>query len=147
MHERPDGHRPHAGTAFGLRNPGGVMARTICIVHPSKEACRQLAETLASDGIETRTFESAEDFLRQVGSGCDGCVVAPSNLPGMGTRALIERIRERSLPLRVVVLGHDADVATAVELVRAGAAEYVEPPALPRRLRAAVRNALAALAT
>ena len=46
----------------------------------------------------------------------------------MGTRALIERIRARSLPLRVVVLGHDADVATAVELVRAGAAEYVEPP-------------------
>ena len=121
------------------------MARTICIIHPSKEACRHLAETLASEGIDIRTFESVDDFLRQVESNgeCDGCVVVPSNLPGMGTRALIERIHACHRSLRVVVLGHDADVATAVELVRAGAAEYVEPPALPSRLRAAVRNALA----
>lgn len=65
----------------------------------------------------------------------------------MGARALIELIHARRLSLRVVVLGHDADVATAVELVRAGAAEYVEPPALPSRLRAAVRSALAGLVT
>ena len=40
-------------------------------------------------------------------------------------------------------IGH-ADVTTAVEMVRAGATEYVEPPALPRRLRSAVRHAIAA---
>ena len=64
----------------------------------------------------------------------------------MGTRALIEFIRARRLSLRVVVLGHNDDLATAVEFVRAGADQYLEPPALPRRLRAAVRSALAARA-
>lgn len=123
------------------------MARTICIIHPSGEACRHLAEALASEAADTTTFASAEDFLRQVGTNEDGCVVVPSNLSGMGARALIELIHARRLSLRVVVLGHDADVATAVELVRAGAAEYVEPPALPSRLRAAVRSALAGLVT
>ena len=123
------------------------MARTIYIVHPSEEARRHLDEALASEAADTTTFASAEDFLRQVGANDDGCVVVPSNLPGMGTRALIELIHARGLSLRVVVLGHDDDVATAVELVRAGAAEYVERPALPSRLRAAVRSALAGLAT
>ena len=39
-----------------------------------------------------RHSQSAEAFLAQVASHGDACVVAPSNLPGMGTRALIELV-------------------------------------------------------
>jgi len=42
-----------------------------------------------------------------------------------------------------VVLGRDADLASAVAFMRAGAAEYVELPVLDRRLRKVVRQALA----
>jgi len=119
------------------------VARSICIIHPSQEECRRLAEVLSREALATTTFESAEIFLSRVALDSDACVVAPSDLPGMGTRALIEFIRARRAALRVVVVGHNDDLATAVEFVRAGADQYVEPPGLPRRLRAAVRSALA----
>jgi FixJ family two-component response regulator len=119
------------------------MSATLNIIHPSTEECRNLALAMASQAADARTFESAEEFLQQVTPDENGCVVAPDDLPGMGTRALIEAIRARRLPLRVVVLGSSADIATAVELVRAGASEYLEPPVSPRRLRSVVRDALA----
>lgn len=146
MRECSYGKWPRNGAARGVRDPGGTVAGLVCIIHPSQEECRRLAEILASETIDTATFASAEAFLAQVASHGDACVVAPSNLPGMGTRALIELVRGRGPSLRVVVLGHTNDVATAVELVRAGANQYVEPQAPARRLRAAVRNALAACA-
>lgn len=132
------------GALAGQHVRGEIEAVSIFIIHPSKDEGRHLASTLATEATDTATFESAEEFLRQVGSDSDGCVVLTSNLPGMGTLRCIEAVRERRPALRIVVLGHNADVTMAVEMVRAGATEYVEPPALPRRLRSAVRHAIGA---
>jgi len=55
---------------------------------------------------------------------------------------LIEEIR-RQLCLTVVVLGREDDLLAAVDVVRAGAAEYVEHPLNTRRLRTAVNRAIA----
>ena len=113
---------------------------TIFIIHPSSESRQELAASLASACDDVRTFASSAEFLRDATAPMQGCVIALLEL-GV-TRALVASMRERNLP--VVVLGHDSDVATAVELIRAGAVEYIDPPVSPRRLRAAVRKALAA---
>jgi FixJ family two-component response regulator len=51
-------------------------------------------------------------------------------------------VRARHLRLPVIVLGHDDNLAIAVELMRAGATDYLEPPVSSRRLRAVVRRAI-----
>ena len=61
----------------------------------------------------------------------------------MGIRALLNAIRTGEMLLPVVVIGRDSDLATAVELVRAGAVEYLEPPVSDRRLRSVVRQTIA----
>ena len=113
---------------------------TIFIIHPSSESRRELAASIASACDDVRTFACAVEFLREAPAQVSGCVIA--SLEFGVTPGLVASMRERNVP--VVVIGLNSDVATAVELIRAGAAEYLEPPVSPRRLRAAVRKALAA---
>lgn len=125
------------------RRIGKFVTHTIFIIDPSSDKRQSLADAVAGGDSDVRTFASAEDFLRDVTSSAGGCVIAPSDLAGMGIRALLESIGARGVPLPLVVLGRDADLPTAVELVRLGAAEYLEPPVSDRRLRSVVRQTIA----
>ena len=62
--------------------------------------------------------------------------------PGIGLRALIDEINRRQLPLAVVVIGRDSELDSAVELVRAGAFDFLEHPFSDRRLRSVMRRAI-----
>lgn len=119
------------------------MAGNLYIVNPSRDEARRLVEALAFEHAEPRVYASTAELLHHVAAGGDGCVVVPSDLAQDGTRALLDAVRARGLHLRVVVLGRDADMATAVALVRAGASAYLEPSASRQRLRATVRQSLA----
>ncbi|MGH8702937.1 MAG: response regulator [Burkholderiales bacterium] len=119
------------------------MASTLNFVHPSEAERSGFAGAMATAAAAVRTFATAEQFLRSIAAEDTGCVVVPSDLPGAGTRALIDAVRARHRRLRVVVLGGSADLATAVELVRAGADEYLAPPVSTRRLRLVIRQNLA----
>ena len=118
------------------------MVSTVYIIHPSSEERRSLAVMVAAEGDGVCTFESSEEFLAAIAPDASGCIVAPSDVPAMGMPALLKALRARGLTLPVVALGRDADVAAAVQMVRAGAAEYLEPPVSGRRLRSAVHQTL-----
>jgi FixJ family two-component response regulator len=66
----------------------------------------------------------------------------PSDLSGIKARALITQIRRRKLNLAIIVVGRNSDLAVAVELVRAGATDFLEQPFSHRDLRAMIRRAM-----
>jgi FixJ family two-component response regulator len=141
MPYRPDGvcARPEARA----KNAGWPLRDIVYIVTPLPEESGRIAEALSGEQLDARTFDSAEALIAQLGAGACGCVVVPVDLPGMGVRSLIDEIRRRQLCLTIVVLGREDDLRIAVDLVRAGAAEFVEHPLNTRRLRAAVHRAIA----
>lgn len=119
------------------------MPATLHFVHPSESERAGFAGAMATEAAAVRTFATVGEFLGSIAAEDSGCVVVPADLPGAGTRALIDAVRARHRRLRVVVLGTAADIATAVELVRAGADEYLAPPVSTRRLRSTIRQNLA----
>jgi len=126
------------------REAYSALPDTVYIVVPAPEESGRIREALSAEGYDLRTFSGAEELVAALGARACGCVVAPVDLPGMGVRRLIEELRRHQFCLAVVVLGREDDLRVAVDLVRAGAAEFVEHPPSPRRLRTAVRRALAA---
>ena len=118
------------------------MAETVHIVDPNLDEGTRLAGALAGESMCVRTYDSADQFLAQVCATSSGCVIASADLPGAGVHALIAEIRKRGLPLAVIVIGDAADLAAAVDFMRAGAADFLERPVSDRRLRASVRQAL-----
>jgi FixJ family two-component response regulator len=119
-----------------------TVSSTIFVVDPSDGVRQCLADAAADKDAEVEAFSSAEDFLLNVAANARGCVIAPSDLAGMGIRELIAAVRARHLLLPVIVLGHNDNLPIAVELMRAGATDYLEPPISNRRLRAVVRRAI-----
>jgi FixJ family two-component response regulator len=120
------------------------MTETVFIVNPAPDECSRILHALAGETIEVEIYQSAAQFLEQVGATASGCVVAPIDLPCIGVRALIDEIKRRLLPLVVVVIGRDSELGSAVELVRAGAFDFLEHPFSDHRLRAVVRRAIGA---
>ena len=126
-----------------LATCGGIVRDTIFIIDQPDDERRRTADVVGGETVQVRTFESVEVFLEKVTSDVAGCIIAREDLAGIGIRALIKAIRARAVPLPVIVIGRGSDLTTAVELVRAGAVEYLEPPVSDRRLRSVVRKTLA----
>ena len=122
---------------------GGIVRDTIFIIDQPDDERRRIADVVGGETAQVRTFESAEVFLDKVTSDAAGCIIAREDLAGIGIRALITAICSRAVPLPVIVIGRGSDLTTAIELVRAGAVEYLEPPVSDRRLRSVVRKTLA----
>ena len=118
------------------------MVETVYIVDPLSGEQRRIAMALAGEPVELETYDDAEHFLAQVSGVASGCVLVPVDLPGIGLRAMIDEINRRRLPLAVVVIGRDSELAIAVELVRFGAFDFIEHPFSDRRLRSVVRRAV-----
>ncbi|SDR23374.1 two-component system, LuxR family, response regulator DctR/two-component system, LuxR family, response regulator FixJ [Rhizobiales bacterium GAS191] len=118
------------------------MGETVYIVDPLPAERSQILVALASEPVTLECYESAEQFLCHPGTMAPGCVIALVDLEGMGVRGLIKEILRRDLALAVVVIGRSSDLVTAVELVRAGASDFLERPFSDRRLRSAVRRAI-----
>lgn len=112
---------------------------SVCVI----DADRATYESLANDFPKVQWFGDAETFLGQIdGSGAPVVVVANMHLPGMDGVELVRQLRARQLAARVILLGENADVATAVDAIREGAADFLEKPLSSGRLRRCVHRLL-----
>ena len=126
--------------AFG--RPAKLMGHTVYIIGLTPSEHSRISDALRSEPVTIETYDSAEQFLNQIPLTPSGCILVPCDLSGIGVRALIVEILGRDLPLPIVVLGREPNLATAVELVRAGATDFLEEPFSDRQLRLAVQRAL-----
>ena len=118
------------------------MLDDVYLIDPTAAERNQITEALAGESVTVTTYDSAEAFLAQATEVMSGCVLVPSDLRGMGVRALIRETFSRHLSLAIVIIGRQANLASAVELARAGATDFLEQPFSNGQLRSAVRRAL-----
>jgi two-component system, LuxR family, response regulator FixJ len=112
---------------------------SVYLVAPDRPERERIVNALAGHVQTVITFDRGQDFLAHACAGGHACVVVVDlALPDM--RALDFVVSAgRNLP--VIVLGHADEVSAAVEMIRAGAADFLDRPFDGRRLRAAVRAA------
>lgn len=99
-------------------------------------------ESLLGEFSNLEWFEDAEKFLQSMDGrgGEHGVVVAEMELPGLGGIELVEKLRQRGLAMPVVLVCAAADVATAVEAIRRGAADFFEKPVPYHLLVGSIRH-------
>jgi len=83
---------------------------------------------LASCGLRSRSFESAQAFLGSVGPGEPGCVLLDVRMPGMSGLELHERLQTQGYCIPVILLTGHGDVPMAVRAMRRGAFDFVQKP-------------------
>ena len=122
------------------------MTESLFIVNATPDERDRIVGALTGEAVAVEIYDDAAQLLDRVDATASGCVLAPIDLPGIGLRALLDEIKRRSLPLAVVVIGRDSELASAVQLVRCGAFDFLEHPFSDRRLRSVVRRAIGASA-
>ncbi len=120
-----------------MSNEGNVF-----IVDDDELVLQSVKAVLTQNGYSPECFRSADQFLHQAPLDIPGCVVSDLNMPGIDGLQLQERLAAVESMLAVVILTGFADVPTAVQVMRKGAATLLEKPYLTRDLLISVQQGI-----
>lgn len=116
--------------------------RTVFVVDDDDAALDSLLVLLRSDGLTTKGFASAHDFLATFDPELRGCIVTDLRMPSMDGVELIRTLRAAGSILPVIVITGHADVSRAVDAMKAGATDFLEKPYESELMLRAVRACL-----
>ncbi|HEX8242617.1 MAG TPA: ATP-binding protein [Longimicrobium sp.] len=138
-----DAQAPAAPAAGGPPAPGAALR---VLVVDDDQVDRQIVRRgLARAGVDAHVDEAAGalEALAMLGAGPYDCVFLDYNIPGGDGLTLLKGIRQAGLEVPVVMLTGHGDEQVAVELMKAGAVDYVaKAGATPERLAASLRYAV-----
>lgn len=119
------------------------MTEAVVHIVDDDEAMRSsIAFLLKSSGMHSVTYESAIALLARVDELEPGCVLTDVRMPEMSGLDLVRELRRRGVAHPIVMITGHADVALAVEAMKAGVVDFIEKPFAEDVLLRAVRGAL-----
>jgi two-component system response regulator FixJ len=107
---------------------GPAGNRTVFVVDDDSAALDSLVMLLASEGLNPSGFSSAQLFLDALHPDARGCIVSDVRMPRMDGVELLKILKQRHCMLPVILITGHADVAVAVQAMKAGATEFVQKP-------------------
>ncbi len=107
-----------------------VSALTPCIlvVDDDPSICEQFARLYTLNGYNAVTALSAEQALERLAVGDIDLLVTDIRMPGMSGVELTQRVQKQWPDVPVIVITGNADVETAVEVLKLGASDYIVKP-------------------
>lgn len=118
------------------------MKNYILIVEDDNDINHMLCELLGNRGYHTASAFSGTEALLYIEKEVPRAVILDLMLPGMTGEELLSRIKERNVEIAVIVTSAKDAVHTRVELLRAGADDYLVKPFDTEELLARLEVAL-----
>jgi two-component system NtrC family response regulator len=118
------------------------MDRRILVVDDSELVCQQLSQLLAAPDRQITVAPDGTAALEWLVENRCSLVLTDLRLPGIGGLDLIREIRQRELPVTVIVMTGYATVEAAVEAIKLGAYDLILKPIDTIRLEVLVNQAL-----
>jgi FixJ family two-component response regulator len=142
-----DATMPDAEAASAMRDrpiePGAAAdAATVFIVDDDDDVLTSVQHILQRPGLSIATYTSAEAFLASFVPNNHSCLLVDAHLAGMQGIELIRQLNAMGHRPPTIVISGRADIAVAVEAMKAGAVDFVEKPLNSSSLRVAVERAL-----
>ena len=136
----PEQQKSAAPPASGRQGP-------VHVIDDDDAVRRAIALLLRAADLDVVVHASALAFLDALAAGREmpiGCVLTDVRMPEMDGLALLRRLRQAGCGAPVVVMTAHGDIATAVQAMKAGAADFIEKPFDDEVLLTSIRTASAA---
>ena len=114
----------------------------IYVVDDDGDVRQAIRSILEHDGRLVEDFEDGESFLDAYRPNRNACLLIDANLPGISGLDLLRRLKKVGSPLPAVMITGQSDVQMAVEVMKAGASDFLEKPLHGVELLAGVARAL-----
>ncbi|MEO7066963.1 MAG: chemotaxis protein CheB [Rhodanobacter sp.] len=106
-----------------------VPGATVMYVVDDDDGLREtLREVLEAAGHEVKDFPSCEAFLEAYKPGRGSCLLVDANLPGMKGVALLKELRDHGDKVPTIMITGSSEISVAVEVMKAGANDFIEKP-------------------
>ena len=130
--------------ASGSLRGGGMKdrRRKVLIVDDDKEIAKLVSVLLATEGYETSEAMTGGEALRKVAAEQPELVLLDLQLPDLSGEKVLEKIKKDHEDTGVVIITGFGGERVAVELMRAGAIDFISKPLDREMLLSTVRNAL-----
>ncbi|MDX1606295.1 MAG: response regulator transcription factor [Candidatus Competibacterales bacterium] len=115
---------------------------TVFIVDDDEAVRDATGLLLRSVGLPVATYATGQAFLDRIRPEQPGCVVLDVRMPSMSGLELLQRMKERHLPLPVIMLTGHGDVPMAVEAMKLGALDFMQKPFRDQELLDCIQKAL-----
>ncbi len=121
----------------------GQSAEGVVHIVDDDEAMRDsLLFLLDSAGLEARAYDSAASFLNALPGLEPGCILTDVRMPQINGLEMVRRVKAAGVELPVIVMTGHADLALAIEAMRAGVVDFLEKPFEDEVLLSALRAGL-----
>lgn len=116
----------------------------LLLVHiiDDEESVRNSCDFLISSlGLPTQVWSSALTFLQQFDIYYPAVIVSDLMMPAMSGQALQAHLNQHESPIALIALTGQGEIADAVNMLKLGAADYLEKPINSHRLQEALERA------
>jgi FixJ family two-component response regulator len=118
------------------------MGAILHIVDDDRSFRTALGRLMEASGFRVASYGSADEFLAHLPISEPGCILLDLRMPGVSGLELQDRLREKAPLLPIVFLTGHAEIASTVQAMKAGAAEFLEKSASSQLLLEAIERAL-----
>jgi two-component system C4-dicarboxylate transport response regulator DctD len=118
--------------------------RRVALVEDDEDLARSTAQLLKLAGFEVESFPAAAPALAALTADWPGVVVTDVRMPHVSGIDLFRQLHERDADLPVVLVTGHGDIEMAVQMLKAGAWDFLTKPFAPEALIAAVTRAATA---
>jgi FixJ family two-component response regulator len=101
---------------------------TIYVIDDDESIRRAFERLLRSANLATKTFSSADEFLKSLIENETGCIIMDLRMPGLTGFDLQEKITSRGIRMPVIVISASDDVKTRERARVLGAVAFFRKP-------------------
>ncbi len=118
------------------------MNVTIHIVDDDPSMLKYLSELVSTVNYQSKTYNTANEFLNGYIDTDHGCLVLDLRLPGISGLELHQQLEKNNIDLPVIMISGFGDISTAVKAMKAGVLDFLEKPFKGQELLDLIHNAV-----
>jgi FixJ family two-component response regulator len=116
---------------------------TVLVIDDDAGIRASIQRLLASAGLRSECFESAEQFLQRKPPDGPSCLILDVSLPGISGLDFQQQLRNSGLQIPIIFLTAYGDIPMTVKAMKSGAVEFLTKPFGDQNLLDAIQQALA----
>jgi FixJ family two-component response regulator len=114
----------------------------VFVVDDEPSVCASVGRLIHSVGLEVRTFNSAQEFLRSQRPNAPGCLVLDVRLPDLSGLDLQRELAKTDVDLPIIFVTGHGDIPMTVRAMKAGAVEFLTKPYREQDLLDAIQHGI-----
>jgi FixJ family two-component response regulator len=122
--------------------PGSPVESTVYVVDDDDDVRMAIQGLLKTVGLESKTFGTAQEFLRCVRPDWPSCLVLDVRLPGINGLDFQRELSDAGVQIPIIFITGHGDIPMSVKAIKSGAVEFLTKPFRDQDLLDAIYQAL-----